>query len=229
MAITAKQLITRARQQADFVGSPYFTDATELLDWCRESYRELHDLLVENYGEYFFVTTADLSVFALNTAITSLSPLLLKCIRIEWNKDNFAKQMQRLELETVTLDYNTYAWDSTTDIRAAIVNGALMVQPIPNSTQTVRLWYVPDVTLATTAATIDVHAERWLEYIVNSLAIKMRIKEESDTLDLERKQERLTARIVSASTPRDQGLPQRAIDVRGDEIDFFDLDGGPWP
>lgn len=225
MAITAINLIDRARQRADFVSSTFVSDS-ELLNWCRESYRELHDLMVEAYGEYYFLTLVDLSVFALSTSITSLSPLILKVLRIERNVNNKARQMRRLEFESVVLDYDTYAWNDETDIQAAVINGALMVQPIPNTTQTVRIWYVPDVTLGATGDTIDVHSERWLEYIVCSLAIKMRIKEESDTVDLERELERLRARIVSVVSPRDQGASQRSIDVRGDDPDLSDLDWG---
>lgn len=229
MAVSAQNLIDEARERADFTSSTYFTDPN-LLIWCRQAYRELYDLMVEAYGANYFATIVDLPITQFSNGITALSPLLLKTLRIGRVVNSIETTVRRLDIETETIDYNTKAWGDATEVRATVLSGAVIVQPVPVTTETLRLWYVPQVTFTSLASNIDTAAEHWLEYIVVSIAIKMRIKEESDTTDLEREKLQMRERIVSSAAPRDISVAQRAFDVRGEDIGDLEGDwGAGWP
>lgn len=230
MTISAATLIARARQRADFVSSTFLDDASELVAWCVESYKELWDLLTEAYGEDYLVVDDTLNVSTLRTSLTGASgidPPLQKLLRIERISGTQGIPLRRFNFsQNGALEYSAKdGWNDGTDVRYAIVNQTLFVQPIPQATEIVVLWYVPIPTL-TLSADINVACEPWAEYIVTDLAIKMREKGNEPTEGFERAKENLRRRIVSVATPRDEHEAQRSIDVRGDDVG--DLEGDWW-
>lgn len=227
MAISAQNLIDMARQRADFVSSTYFTDSTELLTWCRESYKELADLLTEAYGSEYLTTVAAFDIFAFATAITNLTLPLHKLVRLERLFSGRSRPFGTLDIGQDLLDTNAVAWDESTDVRCQLVGARLIVQPVPNQTEACQIWYVPQIVMTALTDNIAVAAEPWAEYIVIDLAIKMRVKEESDAAPLMLAKEAMKQRVITAAQPRDQGRPTRAVDIRGrDEgVDDWDV----WP
>lgn len=218
MPISTATLIARARQRADFVSSTFLDDASELVNWALESYKELCDLLTEAYGEDYLIVDDTLNVSLARTALTGgtgIDPPLQKLVRAEWLTGTEGRPLRKLDFSHGgTFEYSKkQGWDDSTDIRYAIVNQHLFVQPIPQTTQTVALWYVPIPTL-TLSSDINVACEPWAEYVVLDLAIKMREKENTDRTGLERDKLNMRERIVSVATPRDEHEAERAVDVR---------------
>ena len=87
--------------------------------------------------------------------------------------------------------------------------------PEPNSTNTVKLWYVPTfVKLDGDDDSTDSRlAYNWEEYAVISACIKMLQKEETSTAPLERELARITDRIEEAARNRDAGESIGIIDI----------------
>lgn len=228
MAISAQNLIDMARQRADFVSSTYLTDSTELLTWCRESYKELADLLTEAYGSEYLTLRAGFDVLpSVFTPLSGLSVPLLKLVRLERYFSLRSRPFGTLDIGQDTLDLNGVTWDESTDLRCQLVGAQMAVQPVPLVTEACVIWYVPQIVMTALSDTIAVAAEPWAEYIVIDLAIKMRVKEESDAAPLMLAKEAMRQRVITAAQPRDQGRPTRAVDIRGrDEgVDDWDV----WP
>lgn len=220
MAVSAQDLIDRARERTDSVGSTFYTDATELLEWCSESYKELYDWMVTCYGPAYFVTVSTVSATA-STATTALPSGFLKLLRLDVAFDGIRVPLKPFSLSDAVLDNTAHTWDRGVDIRYHIEGTNLRWHPIPKSTTTVNIFYVPTPTILSTLATnIDATAEQWQEYIVVDLAIKMRTKEESDVSALLAEKAMLRQRIEQTAPPRDAGQPQAPVDVRSnDELD----------
>ena len=86
--------------------------------------------------------------------------------------------------------------------------------PEPNSTDTVKVWYIPTfVKLVNDSDTVDGNiALNWEDYAVTLAALKMREKEETSTTSLERELQRINLRIEEASSSRDAGEPMGIVD-----------------
>lgn len=216
MAITAQNLMDRARQRVDAVGSTFFTDSSELLPWCSESYKELYDLMVDAYEDYF-LTAATVTATA-STATTALPTGFNKLRRMDVAFDGIRVPLKRIELADQVLDNTAQTWDRGVDIRYNIEGTNIRWNPIPSATTTVNIFYIPlaDILTATSTAIATV-AEQWAEYIVVDLAIKMRTKEESDAAPLLQQKLMLKQRILESAPVRDAGQARSVVDVRSNE------------
>ena len=221
MGISAQELIDRARQRADFQGNPFLNDVAELLPWCRESYKELWDLMISAYGEDYLVAQSVLAVppqGAGTIEISTIDPPFYKAVAFIRLVNGIGSVLRRFNLQDQALDTNRYSWGDRIDLYYRITGNSIFFQPVPNATESVVLLYIPQATLDAVNEEIDPSAEPWAEYIVIDLAIKMRRKEQSDTADLMLEKEAMKQRIIQMATPRDAASPQRVIDVRTDEV-----------
>lgn len=226
MAITAQNLIDRARQRADFVSSTYLTDSTELLTWCEDSYKELYDLIAEAYGDQYLQVRSDVTV---TSGVTALSSVLVhKLIRVDRAINGMKVPLVPFNFADVVIPVDEQDWGTQT-IQYALEGDSLWTLPSPTGSETVTLYYVARATLTSLSGTIHATAEPWAEYIVVDLAIKMRVKEESDTADLRMDKEALRRRIVQVGTPRDHARAMRTIDVRYFDEVAEDVWGDIWP
>ena len=119
------------------------------------------------------------------------------------------------------------AWNilGITNIRYRIVGGNLQFIPVPLNQNKVQLWYIPTPTpLVADTDTFD-FVNGGEEWVILDVAIKAKIKEESDTTALEQMLARETSRLESMLLPnRDSGSPQRIGDVS--KQDFWPFNGG---
>jgi len=91
--------------------------------------------------------------------------------------------------------------------------------PQPNQGQSITVHYVPAITnLSQTGADgYESHFNfynGWEEYVIVYAAIECLAKEESDTVRLDRRLERLKQRIITGSQRRDAAFPSTALDVK---------------
>jgi hypothetical protein len=97
-----------------------------------------------------------------------------------------------------------------------IMGNKLRLLPVPSQAQVgIALWYSPVYTpmaLDTDTTEISV-APGWEEFVINQAVIAARIKEESDTQQLERRQAQITAMIEQSMVNRDMGRHQHVVDV----------------
>jgi hypothetical protein len=91
------------------------------------------------------------------------------------------------------------------------------IKLIPNNSQsgTITLFYVPLPTqFSTTVTEIETIIPGYEEYVVVATAIRMLMKEESDTRQLELEKNQLASRIIRALSPRDVSGSFAIRDVR---------------
>lgn len=226
---TLSELRTRARQRTDAVNSTFFTDS-EINGYINDSIAELYDILIQKFGaDYYLVDT----------------PFSFTTVSGQKNYDlpsNFYK-LAGVDLrnsgtgDPLTLDpfmfiernrFNNRARRTARDLSGLryriIGNKIRFIEPDAN--EEIDLWYAPSATkLVNDSDTFD-GINGWEEYVVIDVAIKMNIKQESETTELERQLQRMRQRIEEAADNRDYGQSERVTDVRGfdadDNVGVFD-------
>lgn len=144
--MTLAQLRTASRQRADMVNSTFVSDP-ELNSYINASYFELYDLLVQKYGndyfmkEYSFQLQGNISQYPLPA---DFFKLLGVDLQISAGPDGY------VSLRPFTLaERNRYStanvqtWIGVTNLRYRISAGNLWFTPSPQTGQTIRIWYVP--------------------------------------------------------------------------------------
>lgn len=144
--MTLAQLRTASRQRADMVYSTFISDS-ELNSYINASYFELYDLLVQKYGndyfmkEYSFQLQGNISQYPLPE---DFFKLLGVDLQIGAGPDGW------VSLRPFTLaERNRYStanvqtWIGVTNLRYRISAGNLWFTPSPQTGQTIRIWYVP--------------------------------------------------------------------------------------
>lgn len=212
--VTLLSLKTQARQRADMENSTFISD-TELTTLINSSAAELYDLLIGVFEDYK-LTSQTISVVP-NTDTYTLPTDFYKLRGVDLVLDSFGNAVTLKPFNFA--ERNAYLFTPTWNVvglsylRYHMQGNSIRFVPVPNTSQSVKLWYIPAIpTLTLDADTLD-GVNGFEEYIVVDAAIKMRIKEESDTMDLERQKALLTARINSMAANRDAGSPERVSDV----------------
>jgi hypothetical protein len=209
-------LRTAVRQRADIVGSQFVTDS-ELTSYINQSYLELYDLLVQKYGDDYFVASPyTITTDGINdtfTLPTDFQKFLGLDLALSTSQDSYVT-IRRFEFQ----DRNRYAvpnfqsFYGVTNLRYRLRGNSLWLTPIPSSGQTLRLFYVPQLTLLSADSDLASNLGGWLEYVIVDAAIKCMQKEESDISALMAQKQALIVRIEAAAENRDAGNPPRVAD-----------------
>ena len=144
--MTLAQLRTASRQRADMVNSTFVSDP-ELNSYINASYYELYDLLVQKYGndyfmkEYSFQLQGNISQYPLPA---DFFKLLGVDLQISDGPDGYVSLrpftlVERNRYSTA----NVQTWIGVTNLRYRISAGNLWFTPSPQTGQTIRIWYVP--------------------------------------------------------------------------------------
>lgn len=192
---TLAQLRQRAQEESDNVNGD-FISTSEWLSYINASYQELYGLIVTAYGEDYFVATPSTFVTDGINNLFSLPADFFKLLGVDL-------QVQASSL-WVTLKPFAFAERN----RFGLVNS-----PVPMAGQTVRLWYVPTLTLLAVDGDSTVKTVNgWEEYIIVDAAMKALAKEESDVSVLMARKAQLVARIDAEAANRDAGSPAHIVD-----------------
>lgn len=140
------QLRVASRQRADMVNSQFITN-DELNSYINASYFELYDLLVQKYGDDYYVEQYS---FPLSQNITRYDlpadffKLLGVDLQISDGPDGY------VSLRPFTLaERNRYStanvqtWIGVTNLRYRLSGNKLWFTPSPQTGQTIRIWYIP--------------------------------------------------------------------------------------
>lgn len=205
MPLTLEQLIARARVEADMVGSEFVTDR-QAKDMVNDEWAELYELMVTKYEDYF-VTSHDIALvagtdtYALPDGSDEDIPGVFKL-----------RGVDVIISANETFPIRPFQWSE---------RGRRLA---PDASGSIRVWYVPNVTLLNAAAGEEDDYDAvlpaevkpgWERFIVFGAAMRMLRKEQSDVSEL--KQEKLLVRqvIENAAEKRDADAPARMI-RRGD-------------
>lgn len=227
-------LITAVRQRADMVNSQFVTD-TELTSYINQSYQELYDLLVQKYGDDYFVappvtftTDGTSQLYPLpNGTLYSSAPAFQKLLGVDLQMSPGSAGSYVTIKPFMFAERNRYSTPNfqsfygVTNMRYRLQGNNLWLTPVPAAGQTIQLWYIPQLSPLVNGTDTAPNLGGWLEYVIVDAAIKCMQKEESDCSVLMAQKSALILRIESASEGRDAGNPQTVSETRS--ADFW------WP
>lgn len=225
--MTLLQLRTASRQRSDMVNSQFVTDS-EFNSYINQSYFELYDLLVQKYGNDYFVATplsfttdGQAYLYPLpDGTLYSAAPAFYKILGADLNLNTNANDSFITIPPFMFAERNRYsvpnmqAFYGITNLRYRLQGNNLWLIPTPAAGQVVRLWYIPRLNELVNDADVADGVSGWTEYIIVDAAIKAMQKEESDVSVLMAQKQALVARIEAAAENRDAGNPQVVSDTQ---------------
>ncbi len=217
MASTLAELKTRVRERCDMENSTFISDS-ELTTYINESYAELYDLIIATYEDYYTVEV-DLTASnqdgvltlpsdfyklrGLDRSLGSSNEDYITVYKYNFNERN-VKDSAPHRLRAAQGLYVEYR----------IVKNEIKLTPKASSDGDYRLWYMPQIAfLVDGTDTVDAPAG-FDEYIVIDAAIKCLVKEESDTMALDRAKALMTKRINDMAVNRDADQPEAISDTQ---------------
>lgn len=144
--MTLAQLRTASRQRADMVNSTFISDA-ELSSYINASYFELYDLLVQKYGNDYYMTEYSFKLQG-NVSRYPLPPDFFKLLGVDLQISGGPDGYVSLRPFTLA-ERNRYStanvqtWIGVTNLRYRISGNDLWFTPSPQTGQTIRIWYIP--------------------------------------------------------------------------------------
>lgn len=215
-------LRTAIRQRADMENSQFIQD-TELNSYINQSYFELYDLLVQKYGDNYYVQTPYTFVTDGSSQFYNLPTDFYKLLGVDLALSTSLDSWVTLRTFNFS-ERNRYAvpnfqsFYGVTNLRYRLNGSKLWLTPIAAGGQTIQVWYVPKLTtLALDTDTMD-GISGWTEYVIVDCVIKCLQKEESDVTVPMAQKAALIARIEAAAENRDAGSPARVSDVMQSDI-----------
>ena len=200
---TLLQLRTRCKEESDNVNSSFISDS-EWNDYINDAYGAVYGQLAQAFGSRYFVQ----------------SPSTGYLFTTDGTNQQFALPADFFKLLNVSVQVTSpQQWVSLRPFPMADVNViSLFNTQIPAAGQTVRLFYVPRVTLLsgdsdTIADAVSIN--RWDALIVAKACVKAMRKEESDITPYLITIKEETERIDAESESRDAGNPSRIVDTYG--------------
>jgi hypothetical protein len=217
--VTLGSIRTELRQRIDRVNSQFFTDA-ELNGYISNSYKELYDILVQKFGDDYYVATPyQFTTDGTNDtyALPADFYKLLGC-DAQYNGAGSTngwitlRQFMMAERNSYTLP-NYQAFYGITNLRYRLRDDNIWFIPVPAAGQVCRIFYIPrPAALTADADTVD-GVSGWEEYILLDAAIKCMVKEESDPSAFAAQKMAVLQRIESAAENRNAGAPQTVSDI----------------
>ncbi len=209
------ELRLAAQQRADMVNSAFVSTA-EWTTFLNGSYYDLYDLLIQKFGDDYFVNQSSATTSGTTQMIT-LPADFYKMVGVDllvsapdwWvtlRPFEFAER-NRFALR------NYQSFYGLSNLRYHLQGGNLMLSPQPAGGQTLRIWYIPRLAPLVNDTDIADGVSGWLDFVIVDAARKALAKEESDTSALVGELMALKERIEAAAENRDAGAPQTVSDT----------------
>ena len=222
-AIKEMDLVARVRQRADMEDN-YFVSDLEVQTYINAGIAELHDILIQTYGQDYYITSSTFNTVA-NQDTYSISTEVgtdfykLRGVDAQINGADYFT-LEPFNFNERNLYQNWGSWNllNLTNVRYRMVGGTIIFSPTPKAVTSVRVWYIPtaqqfsSTTPATSTTTFD-DINGYAEYVVIDAAIKCLQKEESDVQALMIQKQAMRKRIEDAASNRDAGSPLSVSDI----------------
>lgn len=209
------ELRLEAQQRCDQEGGVFITK-TEWNRYISRSYKELYDILIQKFGDDYFVTTPYSYTTAADTYLYALPVDFYKLLGAEISIGGSYVSLRKFEFiqRNMWNQPNVYTMYGLTNLRYRLSGSNLRLTPTPAANQTVRIWYAPrpSILMADTD-TVD-GVSGWEEYIIVDTCIKAMAKEESDPSVFIAQKNALIKRIEEAAENRDIGEPEVVSDSK---------------
>ena len=237
--VQLQDLINRALDRADMannVGSSQFYSTANLTYLANAANARLYDILVDTYEDFHvkmvtlqLVSGQETYDFVRDWGLVDAfgNPSMYKVremFLVYGTGANITRyKLRRFNTNELTLLNNsvitpTFAILPTLYYRE--VDTGIMFEPIPGAGSSVtgyqvQMWYIPQATpLVNLTDYLDYQVVYgWDEFIVNEMAINMKIREESDVSALMARQADFERRVQAAAANRDVSEPCRVTDM----------------
>ena len=234
-AITEAKLVARVRQRADMESNDFVSD-TEVQTYINAGISELHDILIQTYGQDYYVSSATFNTVAgtdsypihSSTSGPNISDFYkLRGIDAKINgSDYFTLRPFNFNERNLYQNWGTWSLLGLTNIRYRMVGDNIVFTPKPDGATEVKVWYIPtaqqfDSTTPATSTTTFADINGYAEYVVIDAAIKCLQKEESDVTVLMQQKMLMKRRIEEAANNRDAGSPLSVTDIYTANDEFW--------
>jgi hypothetical protein len=210
---TLESLRQRCRERTDKVNST-FVKTAEWNELINQSWTELYGLLITAYADYY-ATPISMAVTN-NVEYTELPSDFFK-LRAAFPLDGTQRLPRLRQVDITDLGQSSYPYvRSTQTIYGYVLVGSRIYwAPKPTASSTVEFWYVPQPQrLVSDQDVISSQVvDGWDEYIVNDVAMKVRLKEEGDAAPHAALKQRFIDRVIGECSSRDAGMPGKVLDV----------------
>jgi hypothetical protein len=234
---TVGNIRLQAQQRCDRVNSNFITQQ-EWNSYINESYKELYDILIQKFGNDYFMaipytyTTSGTVDPVSKASLYPLPPDFYKLMGTEvaLNPTDPNSWVTLKKFEFIQRNLwnfpNVYTFYGVTNLRYRLNGNNLMLVPIPSSGQTVRIWYAPRPNQLLNDTDLLDMVSGWEEYIIADICIKAMAKEESDVSVFNTQKAALMVRIEQAAENRDVGEPEVVSDSKTRNFAWSDDNGG---
>ncbi len=222
---TVANIRLQAQQRCDRVNSNFITPQ-EWNSYINESYKELYDLLIQKFGnDYFIATPYTYTTSGTVDPVTkaSLYPLptdfyKLMGAEVALNPQDPNSWVSLRKFEFIQRNLwnfpNVYTFYGITNLRYRLNGNNLMIVPIPSAGQTIRIWYAPRPNQLLNDTDLLDMVSGWEEYIISDVCIKAMAKEESSVDVFAAQKGALIKRIEEVAENRDVGEPETVSDSK---------------
>jgi hypothetical protein len=227
---TVGNLVLEAKQRSNKESSLFYSEQ-EWISMVSQSYKELWDILAQKFGDDYFVATPYTYTTGQNQQLYPLpndfKALLGVEVALNPTDPNSWITLRKFEFVQRNLwNYpNVYTFYGVTNIRYRLNGSNLMIVPITQANQTLRIWYVPRPNQLINSTDIVDGIAGWEEYIVTDACIKALVKEESDVSVYMAQKQALLKRIEEAAENRDIGEPECVSDSKVRNLAWGDSQG----
>jgi len=217
--VTLLEIKTQSRQLSDMVDSPFITDP-ELTNYVNNSLKELYDLMVATYVDYYL---AEPIVATLTSdAYYTLPSDFYKLRGVDRSFDGSGSDSSWYTLSNFNFqDRNKFNAVNMFGRTVPYLNYRPMGDKIkfipPSSAENslIRIWYIPSMTTLSSDSDEFNDVNGWAQYVIVDCAIKMKQKQNEDVSQLNGQKAALMDRIKAMAANRDAGSPERITDARG--------------
>ncbi len=228
----------QAQQRCDRVGSNFVT-LPEWNTYISSSYKELYDIIIQKFGNDWYVKTPYSYTTSGDQQLYPLPPdfyhLLLAEVALNPSDPNSwvtIKKFERIQQNLWNFP-NIYNFYGITNIRYRLTDSNIQLVPQSQAGQTLRIWYAPRPNSLMADTDVIDGVSGWEEYIIVDACIKALAKEESPVDVFMQQKQELIKRIESAAENRDIGEPELVSDSKlrnfaWSESDGWYGSGGAW-
>ena len=216
---TLANIRLESQQRCDKVNSTFYT-AQEWNSMISQSYKELYDILIQKFGNDYFVTTPYTYTLSYKEQLYPLPPNFYKLLGVEvalnYNDPNSWVSLKEFSFIQRNLYNfpNVYTMYGITNLRYRLNGDNLMIVPPPQGGQTLWIWYSPRPSELLLDTDLVDGISGYEEYIVADVCIKALAKEESDVSIFMAQKQALMQRIIEAAENRNVGEPELVSDSR---------------
>lgn len=193
-------LRSRAQSESDNINSNFVASTGSVPEWTQyinASYQELYGVIVQAYGNNYYVQTPYSFTTDGANYLFNLPSDFFKLLGVDL----------QVQASSLWVTLKPFAFEDRN--RFGLVNS-----PIPMAGQTLRVWYVPALTALSADADLTVDIPNgWEEFIVIDAAMKALLKEEAEVSAFMARKQAIVERIVAEAENRDAGHPARIVDV----------------